>query len=888
MILATLALIATACHERAPGPYPLFRFIPEEATESFDIGDLVRREEVRQWSFESGERLSESGWQLELPAEASLVETSDHLSFRLSKTAWVALSRPVDLAAETINTLEIEARGLARGRIRIRWGRSGEELASEREIEMSVGRPLVGDWRSYRFPILGHSQWNGTIAHLRLDFYVERNEQVEVRCLRALREDLQEDKLAQALQKPWKVDLANEVRNTLLTLPGLPIERTLTVPARATFRFGYASPAGLQDSMIFRASLARDDGEPTILYENRLSAQDASIWHDASVDLSAYAGESARLILETEMAAHLDPRLGFPMWSYPEVVPGVSSDAPSIVMISVDTLRADHLSLYGYSRSTSPVLEAWAAANATVFDTAVASSPWTLPSHVSMLSGLNAHRHGVNYNHPTPSEMTLLAELMRQAGYMTVAITGGGYLHPQWGFTQGFDRYLYFAVQMGFADELEKNLDRALKVLEANSDRPIFLFFHTYEVHNPYRPRQPYISEFGAEEDRGVFVRVDILDSVPEEGFRGRRGYTVMKAGKEIPKDSLPAEVVTRAMVALYDSGVAYTDQQLGRLWKALESRDPDRRNVVVLTSDHGELLGEHNVINHLYLYEENLLVPLIIAEPGRRSAGRRVTTQVRSIDIVPTILKLASLDAPSHLDGVSLVPLMRGEETSVPDAWSYAASSNYGISLRVRNRLKYIFDNSVWPSSFFPPEELYDLRKDPRELENLAAGSDQRVTDFRKFVTDHLEKEVSGLRLRFTNALDRPFSGTLKGSMVSPIKVKTSRFDCACLRFDGSGAAVFEVPSGETFTLWGEGTPEGRVVVEIDGVTLSVDLSSIESKRHLILTEEGWKVFDGEPPVEPATGVTIWWHGDRRGEAVTASDMSPELLEQLKALGYF
>ena len=164
----------------------------------------------------------------------------------------------------------------------------------------------------------------------------------------------------------------------------------------------------------------------------------------------------------------------------------------------MDDLRADHLSLYGYRKVTSPNIDSWAGHHGVTFSNVVAASPWTLPSHVSLLSGLDALSHGVNFPQDAAGKDVLfLAEALREAGYRTGAVTGGGFLRPEYGFHQGFDRFRWWPGEIGHPDELDDGLDTALRWIETWADGPFFLFFHTYEVHSPFHRREPHFERLG-------------------------------------------------------------------------------------------------------------------------------------------------------------------------------------------------------------------------------------------------------------------------------------------------------------------------------------------------------------------------------------------------------
>ena len=200
-------------------------------------------------------------------------------------------------------------------------------------------------------------------------------------------------------------------------------------------------------------------------------------------------------------------------------------------------------------------------------------------------------------------------------------------------------------------------------------------------------------------------------------------------------------------------------------------SREPLSHNtVVVLTSDHGEMLGEHGFAGHIYLYEENLLVPLIIASDKLNATGTSVSQQVRLIDIVPTVLELADLGAGGRLDGQSLVPLISGKTEEIDrQAWSYIATSNRGLSLTMPS-FKYILNDTTW-SPINQTVQYFDLNAPQGEYEEGKCPEDLG-TELLSLATSRILKNMSGVRLRFTNNLTEPIIGILSGPPITTSRV--------------------------------------------------------------------------------------------------------------------
>lgn len=325
--------------------------------------------------------------------------------------------------------------------------------------------------------------------------------------------------------------------------------------------------------------------------------------------------------------------------------PPAEPDAPSIILISIDTLRADHMGLYGYERDTTPQLDAFAR-EALVFDRAHTTYTWTPVAHMSLLTGLYPTQHRVlDIDSALAESVATLAERLRGAGYHTAGLYGNELLDPCFGFGRGFDVY---EPHLG-VDAAQEHLTRVLAKRPA--DRPIFLFVHLYDVHNTprrssgwtiYEPPPPFDRMF-VEDARERVLEVDTLalwfDHTPELTERLHEG-----------------------LVALYDGGVRFVDGRVGTWldeWRASGLLD---EAVVVVTSDHGEGLAQHygdRYGGHGELFQEGLRVPLLVRLPegvGPGPAAGRRADPVSLVDLVPTLLGLAGLASDPRLPGRSLL----------------------------------------------------------------------------------------------------------------------------------------------------------------------------------------------------------------------------------------
>ena len=363
------------------------------------------------------------------------------------------------------------------------------------------------------------------------------------------------------------------------------------------------------------------------------------------------------------------------------------SRPPNLLVISLDTLRSDHLGLYGYSRPTSPHLDAFGE-ESVVFERAVSQSASTTPSHRALFQSRPASSY--------QREGTMLAEVLSGHGYATAAWTGGGNIAARLGFGKGFDHYV--EDDGGLAGSLS-----AVRVwLEQQREGPFFLFLHSYDIHLPYDPPPPHDDLFFPEY-RGSLSGSETRDLL-------RR---VRKAGqyKDLAEPPDVSEEDRRRIVALYDGGIHYTDQLVGRFLAELRELGLDQNTHVVVLSDHGEEFWDHGSVTHSHtVYEELVRVPLIWRFPDRRHAGRRIDSLVRMMDVAPTALEALGLAIPAEFQGRSLIALIEGQA----DEPRAAVSEMGRLRAWTEGAWKMIVDQSDGS------ESLFHLEDDPAEQKDL------------------------------------------------------------------------------------------------------------------------------------------------------------------------
>ncbi|HVR98876.1 MAG TPA: sulfatase [Thermoanaerobaculia bacterium] len=420
------------------------------------------------------------------------------------------------------------------------------------------------------------------------------------------------------------------------------------------------------------------------------------------VDLSPYAGQEVDVLIQIDSPP---PPPGQPLptalWGSPAVysrkdVPRAGdTDKPNILLIGFDTLRADALGPWGRTPSLTPAIDTLARQSDVWLDAFTAFNV-TNPSFVSIMTGLYGKNHGIyDLKTPLPQSHVTLAEHLHGAGYSTLAVISARHLgdHNS-GLGQGFDDVVR-------ADEhhaAEMAVDTAIDWIAARAGqpKPFFAWVHLFDPHTPHTPPQPFSLGFRPAAAAGLGP---VQTWVP---FR--------PAG---PRDF--AEKVLGADRDLYDGEVAYMDRQVGRLLDFLESRGFLENTLIVLVADHGESLGEHGIrFRHTGLHDTTTHVPLMIRWPGEKPQGRRFEGLVQTIDLFPTLLRAVDLPVPEQ-NGEDLRELT-GEGRRAVFA---EHAEKRGLMVRTRS-YKYILSQGNAP--FFPDgASLYDLKADPKELQNLA-----------------------------------------------------------------------------------------------------------------------------------------------------------------------
>ena len=469
------------------------------------------------------------------------------------------------------------------------------------------------------------------------------------------------------------------------------------LPSRGllTFGMGVAFTGNAEEAPgWFRLKVRAGD---QVLLEHTLNPRAARSWRDFTVPVEGL-GRQATIAFELRLTDRDGADVAWP----PGLVLGVSDPtvhdlddygkAKGVLLVSIDTLRRDHVGAYGYGPPTTPRLDALAHEGVFCED-AVSSSSWTLPAHLSMLTSVDPGAHGgVDMSHGFNHRVPTLPALLHGAGFATQAVTSHLYVSAVYGLDDGFD-HLDFHQDRKATDVA----NRAVDVLDRIGDRSFFLFLHFYDPHWHYDP---------PENTRKIFDTAytgTITGRLQDFSRRDRKGVS-------------PADLAH--LIALYDGEIRYVDDELGRVFDHLRARGLDQGTLVVVTSDHGEEFLEHGSWEHQKtLYEEVVRIPLFFRGPG--VAPRREPSQATLLDVAPTVLTWAGVPVPAPMQGRSL--LTRGADREGYGETDHTVDRTHKLFLRAgAKRWKAILSLDREGESV-RREEWYDLSVDPGESRSVA-----------------------------------------------------------------------------------------------------------------------------------------------------------------------
>ena len=574
--------------------------------------------------------------------------------------------------------------------------------------------------------------------------------------------------------KQKKITIENETRNCLLTPVPVIFDRKLEIAKGDVLEFGIGVEKNAQvkskGGFFFKVAFEDNKRGTHLLFSKYLNPsvlEEHRQWWDVTIDLSQYAGKDTRIIFKAEKA---NPKEKFDndvkvAWSNPIIYNGYNSgkrDDMTVILISLDSLRPDHLSCYGYYRDTSPNIDNLAE-EGILFENAISQTHWTLPAHMSIMTSLYPSTHKIYINRRLKRSKKIIAEILREQGFMCAGFATHMRLKPEFGFARGFDYYTFkeydFGAKRATAEEVTL---KAMNFLTENKDKKNFLFLHYFDIHAPYTPPGNY------------GIRFDMTYDGKVTGMDFKSFIKPINNIFATPKNDI-LERDLEHMIALYDGEIAHLDYYIGMLIKHLKNIHRYDNSLIILTGDHGEELREHESIAHNTLYDEVIKVPLIIKLPKwMKQKNKRIREVVQgSIDIFPTIEDILEIPSQPGLQGKSLLPLINDKKTALRDSYTEAYSERlsewntkeYGIAIRTL-KYKYIYTTHFDITDFSnfqksdEVKELYQLDIDPLETINLVDEKKELAQYFQKKIDNFIAHTLSNQKIDETEKISKKIKG--------------------------------------------------------------------------------------------------------------------------------
>lgn len=656
--------------------------------------------------------------------------------------------------------------------------------------------------------------------------------------------------------------------------PGERVRWTLPAGPAVRVRLGFHSPlgwtGGSAERLVVRVAPA-GTAEPRTLGRPKIAASSsgAAPWSEKAFDVPR--SREARVLEVALEGSGADPR---PLFLADAVAewPRPAGDAARriVVLFLVDTLRADHLSLYGYGRPTTPEIDG-AFRSALVAERCYANATWTLPSHASIFTSTTVNRHGVrSRTGALPANFPLLAESLAAEGFSTLAVTGGGFVDASYGFARGFDRYL------SSAEPIESQIETALRLIDESPSSSVFLFFHTYQVHD-YAPSDRSARElFGSTAPLGAQWQKPISDQI----------HFLKKTELFIP-----------SAINRYDAALRRVDDAFAAFERGLDRRKLWDDAAIVLTSDHGEELFDHPSRTEPGLgywghplptmYDGELRVPLLVRAPGRRWSGR-LARGVSLLDVGPTILDIAGIRPPATFEGTSVGSAGGEERFLLAESPPYDAVAVRRGADKVVTRPGY--RQPMWGGvrlhEAMPDRECFALDKDPGERDGegcrapwvpgLMAARDRYVA----------ESFPDSVVLRLSGDPQSPCRALAGGAGSAPsvrtfAAPPTVRIESA----EEVDAASLTLGPAPLWLAFRPTAADRAIAIDLKGCG---GLRTAAGSPVAGQISSGWSglLWRGTDPL-PAGNVVVSVAPMLEPSGATQRAMSPELLTRLRSLGY-
>ena len=772
--LLYVALVLLAACSRSPDGPPVVRLVDVFDSATVDgSSDAAPSKARTEWRFDSGDH----GW-TPLTGVTGLDVRDGRLSGRSeTELPMLHVERTAGLDdPDTLHAIEVRLRASKGANLSI-WVDAAEDLDLEvlkegaRRGRWVLTSPILPSDEAQTYTITTSTSIpSSTIRHVVVRPTDEAGAAFEVESVRLI---FRREFLASIPSGVSWQGLSEIYRETLVTRAPETARFDLTLPDEPWLDLALGT---IEEAPVrFRVAVARHGGEEQVVQEREVT--NAHAWETAPVDLSAFAGE--RVTLALSVASEIPGALGF--WGAPAVrdrgaVPPHADniDPPQgVVLILCDSLRRDHLDVYGYERPTAPNVKRMAE-EGTLFLDDQSQADWTKASIPSNLSSRYQSATGiVDIPDRLPSAAVTIAEVYREAGYATWASAGNGFTGQLSNLHQGVEVLhepgsVVLPEGLAFSKNAQTYVDRLLPWIELHRDAPFFVFLHFLDPHPPFETYAPFNTEWADPAWKDEHYReMEKVRPLIQAGIRRR---LALATAEELAQAGIDADRFVERELDWYDGSIRAMDAELGRVFGKLEELGLTERTVVAFISDHGEEFLDHGMhFNGNNLYGESTNVPLLVWGPGRVPAGKTIGETVQSIDLAPTLIQLSGLEVPETMQGQSLVPLLAAEGSQRPEGWRRRPV----ISERIRglpitnntsNSTAIVWEgwklvhNTDRPPGH-PEFELFDHASDPWSLVDVADEHPDKVEE----LAAHLEswrRWVASQRLPTDAELTEAMSG--------------------------------------------------------------------------------------------------------------------------------
>ena len=816
------------------------------------------------------------------PVKGKLVEDTEGLRLQPEDEV-CGMKIDVDFDAAQYNEIHIRLKTHAGEKLRFSWSSEFIPTPPEHPENFALSEPLFadGEFQTYVVHLAPQDAptWTGRITAI----MIQPTDEVQESVVQSVSFHYTHNEEIFRLTKGVI---------TLEALSGTQPPWTLTVPPKGVFsaRISMLERAWngeLKGTARFIVELSTEEGESVRLVDRKLTPDHIfahKFWVPISADLSEYAGQEITLHLNIDNCGL--PVMDFTVWGSPVVVSATPEpEAIPIVLISLDTLRPDHLASYGYDRVTSPFIDKFAKEEAVVFEQAIAQSTWTLPSHMTMLTGLYPHEHNVTPFTKLAESVQTLPEQLKDLGYVNGGFTGHGWwLRGNRGFANGFTEY---DNPISAFRHIHETLNRTMFWLDVNPTSRRFLFFHTYDIHSKLvTDRYPYPYQPGDKEFR--MYSKDVKENThfvawKKSQYRGQ-GLLTAYNSKEFTFTKNEQDAIND----LYDDSIRMVDQSVSELIEKMKWQGLYDNALIIITADHGETMNERGHYGHDTPHDEVIHVPLIVKFPKGQFAGQRYPHQVRHIDIVPTVQDVLGLPVDENLQGTSLRNFLNSSFEALE--YTYVTWPEHKT---IRSEtFKLLYHNYLGNQH----EGLYNLEEDPGETRNLYDSNIQERDKLDELLTSLMGDTNDGWYFKINTNYDK-FSVHLKITSEDAI-VKAGFLEAKGI------LDPIKISDQNTIDFWYKSTKnrifylqtastDSFITVEYEGshpfqLYKGSEVPTTETVGKLALersTNDFSKQYQSR--VTKNNEVYVWYQGDDVKQEA-ADRPSEAVIEELEALGYF